>query len=103
MLLVQQTQRLLRHNSLENECCLCDCSKVLEYSSLSNLNGVGEKRLSLEEFKNRWRQCLRSEVKEAAPPHGLCLIRVGYDEKIFSKAMSFNTFPSFSLPVCESP
>ncbi len=70
---------------------------------MGQLVAVGEKRLTLEEFKNRWRQCLRSEVKEAAPPHGLCLIRVGYDEEIFSKAMSFNTFPSFSLPVFESP
>jgi tRNA pseudouridine38-40 synthase len=40
-------------------------------------------------------------VKEAAPPHGLCLIRVGYEENIFSKAKSFDTFPSFSLPIFE--
>ena len=45
---------------------------------------------------------MRSEVKEAAPPHGLCLIRVGYEKKIFSKETSFDTFPSFSLPIFES-
>ena len=68
---------------------------------MGQLVAVGEKRLSLEKFRNRWRKGLRSEVKEAAPPHGLCLIRVGYEGKIFSKAKSFDTFPSFSLPKFE--
>ena len=69
---------------------------------MGQLVAVGEKRLTLEEFKYRWRKGLRSEVKEAAPPHGLCLIRVGYEEKIFSKEKSFDTFPRFSLPILES-
>ena len=46
---------------------------------MGQLVAVGEKRLSLEKFRYRWRKGLRSEVKEAAPAHGLCLIRVGYD------------------------
>ena len=65
---------------------------------MGQLVAVGEKRLALEDFKFIWRKGLRSEVKEAAPPHGLCLIRVGYEEKIFSKEKSFDTFPNFSLP-----
>ena len=69
---------------------------------MGQLVAVGEKRLSLENFRYTWRNGLRSEVKEAAPPHGLCLIRVGYDEKIFSKEISFDTFPSFSLPIFKS-
>jgi len=69
---------------------------------MGQLVAVGEKRLTLQEFKYRWRKGLRSEVKEAAPPHGLCLIRVGYEEKIFSKEKSFDTFPSFSLPIFDS-
>jgi len=69
---------------------------------IGQLVAVGEKRLSLEKFRYTWRKGLRSEVKEAAPPHGLCLIRVGYEEKIFSKDKSFDTFPSFSLPLFES-
>ena len=69
---------------------------------MGQLVAVGEKRLSLEEFKFIWRNALRSEVKEAAPPHGLCLIRVGYEKKIFSKEKSFDTFPSFSLPMFDS-
>ena len=68
---------------------------------MGQLVSVGEKRLTLDEFKYRWRNGLRSEVKESAPPHGLCLIRVGYEEKIFSKEKSFDTFPSFSLPISE--
>ena len=68
---------------------------------MGQLVAVGEKRLSVEKFIYRWRKGLRSEVKEAAPPHGLCLIRVGYEENIFSKAKSFDTFPSFSLPIFE--
>ena len=69
---------------------------------MGQLVAVGEKRLSLENFKHRWREGLRSEVREAAPPHGLCLIRVGYEEKIFSKEKSFDTFPNFSLPIFDS-
>jgi len=64
---------------------------------MGQLVAVGEKRLTLKEFKLRWRKGLRSEVKEAAPPHGLCLLRVGYEEEIFSKEKSFDTFPHFSL------
>ena len=69
---------------------------------MGQLVAIGEKRLSLDEFTNRWRNCLRSEVKEAAPPHGLCLLRVGYERQIFSKSRSFDTFPSFTLPVFDS-
>jgi len=64
---------------------------------MGQLVAVGEKRRTVEYFKYIWRNSLRSEVKEAAPPHGLCLIRVGYEENIFSKETSFDTFPRFSL------
>jgi tRNA pseudouridine38-40 synthase len=69
---------------------------------MGQLVAVGENRLSLEKFRQRWKNGLRSEVKEAAPPRGLCLIRVGYEGKIFSKEKSFDTFPRFSLPIFES-
>ena len=69
---------------------------------MGQLVAVGEKRLTLDEFKFRWRNGLRSEVKEAAPPQGLCLIRVGYEESVFSKQKSFDTFPSFYLPIFDS-
>ncbi len=70
---------------------------------MGQLVAVGEKRLSIKEFEKRWKGCLRSEVKESAPSHGLSLIRVGYEEKIFSKEKSFDTFPQFSLPILDSP
>ena len=69
---------------------------------MGQLVAVGEKRLSLEKFRHRWREGLRSEVRESAPAHGLCLIRVGYEENIFSKEKSFDTFPNFSLPIFDS-
>ncbi len=69
---------------------------------MGQLVAVGEKRLSLEKFRFRWRKGLRHEVKESAPAHGLCLIRVGYEENIFSQEKSFDTFPRFSLPIFES-
>ena len=69
---------------------------------MGQIVAVGEKRLTLDEFKFRWRNGLRSEVKEAAPPHGLCLIRVGYEKSVFSKLKSFDTFPSFYLPLFDS-
>ncbi len=70
---------------------------------VGQLVAVGEKRLTIEEFKTRWRRGLRSEVKEAAPSCGLCLIRVGYEKRIFSRSKSFDTFPSFSLSIFDSP
>ncbi len=70
---------------------------------IGQLVAVGEKRLSIKEFEKRWKECLRSEVKEAAPAHGLSLIRVGYEEPIFTKEKSFDTFPRFSLPILDSP
>ena len=62
---------------------------------MGQLVAVGEKRLSLEKFRYRWRKGLRSEVKEAAPPHGLCLIRVGYEEKSFQKRKVLTLFQVF--------
>ena len=69
---------------------------------MGQLVAVGEKRLSLEKFRFIWKKGLRQEVKESAPAHGLCLIRVGYEENIFSQEKSFDTFPRFSLPIFES-
>ena len=70
---------------------------------VGQLVAVGENRITVKKFRDRWRKGLRSEVKEAAPSHGLCLIRVGYEEQIFSKEAGFDTFPSFFLPIFDSP
>jgi len=70
---------------------------------VSQLVSVGENRLSLNDFEHRWKNKLRSQIQEAAPPNGLCLLRVGYKERIFSKEASFDTFPKHHLPISDSP
>jgi len=70
---------------------------------VGQLVAVGENRLSLADFERRWRKRLRSEVRESAPAKALCLLRVGYEDQIFSHSASFDTFPSFSLPVLDPP
>jgi tRNA pseudouridine38-40 synthase len=43
---------------------------------------VGQKRLSLDEFASIVRQAERTHPGSAAPPHGLCLVRVEYSEDL---------------------
>ncbi len=64
---------------------------------------VGEHRLSIRDFERRWKERLRSEVKEAAPARGLCFIRAGYPEFIFRKNIVFDSFPGFSLLTNDPP
>ncbi len=64
---------------------------------VGQLVALGEHRISLEVFENRWMKGLRSEVKEAAPAKGLCFLRAGYEELLFSKAAWFDCFPKHYL------
>ncbi|QVL52543.1 MAG: tRNA pseudouridine(38-40) synthase TruA [Cyanobium sp. M30B3] len=70
---------------------------------MGQLVAVGEGRLQLESFEQRWRQRLRAEVKEAAPPHGLCLLRVGYPQPVFPEAAWYDCQPRFQLETTEPP
>tara|TARA_Y100001968_G_C18818392_1_gene463466 strand:- start:61 stop:462 length:402 start_codon:yes stop_codon:yes gene_type:complete len=70
---------------------------------VGQLVAIGEHRLDLDEFENRWRNCLRSQVRESAPAHGLCLIRAGYSDFVFSESSWFDTFPKFKLSGIDSP
>lgn len=70
---------------------------------LGQLVAVGESRLSVAAFEQRWRQCRRAEVREAAPAHGLCLLRVGYPTPLFEEAGCFDCQPRFLLPSTDSP
>ena len=70
---------------------------------VGQLVAVGEHRLSVKCFEKRWKERLRSEVKEAAPPNGLCLVRAGYKDFIFSESAWFDTFPEFSLVTVDPP
>jgi tRNA pseudouridine38-40 synthase len=70
---------------------------------LSQLVAVGEGRLSSDAFERRWRECQRVEVKDAAPPQGLCLLRVGYPEPVFPRATWYDCQPRYQLEISDSP
>ena len=70
---------------------------------VGQLVAIGEHRLSIASFEKRWKERLRSEVKEAAPAKGLCLIRAGYRNSIFSENIVFDSFPVFSLLTSDPP
>ena len=70
---------------------------------MAQLVAVGEHRLSIDAFEQRWRERRRDEVREAAPPRGLCLLRAGYDEPIFTKAGWYDSQPLFLLAEGDPP
>ncbi|MGB3516091.1 MAG: tRNA pseudouridine(38-40) synthase TruA [Elainellaceae cyanobacterium] len=64
--------------------------------------GTGER--SPDSFTTIWREEQRDQVRYAAPPQGLCLLRVGYPDFPLHPALWFDTQPKFSLfpaPVLE--
>ncbi|WP_320666883.1 tRNA pseudouridine(38-40) synthase TruA [Prochlorococcus sp. MIT 1307] len=70
---------------------------------VGQLVALGEHRISLKTFEKRWKECLRSEVKESAPAKGLCLVRAGYAEPVFSESAWHDSFPRYSLATIDSP
>ena len=70
---------------------------------VGQLVAIGEHRLNIEIFEKLWREARRDEIKEAAPAKGLCLLRVGYKELIFSKSEYLSSFPKFSLTGFDPP
>ena len=70
---------------------------------LAQLVAVGEHRLSPESFEDRWKQRRRDLVRDAAPPHGLCLLRAGYPTELFSKAGWYDCQPWFFLADSDPP
>ena len=52
---------------------------------------------TVENFTQIWQQERREEVKYAAPPQGLCLLRVGYDQFPFPPEIWYDTQPLFSF------
>ena len=70
---------------------------------IGQLVAIGEHRMTLKEFEKNWKDRDRTTIREAAPPQGLCLIRVGYKSNIFSKAASFDTFPKSFINVLDPP
>jgi tRNA pseudouridine38-40 synthase len=70
---------------------------------MGQLVAVGEGRLRLEAFVDRWRRRAREEVREAAPPQGLCLLRVGYPQPVFPEALWYDGQPRFLLESSDPP
>jgi tRNA pseudouridine38-40 synthase len=70
---------------------------------MGQLVAVGEGRLGEDGFERRWRSRARQEVKEAAPPHGLCLLRVGYPEPIFPMGRWYDCQPRYWLESQDPP
>ncbi|MGF1513102.1 MAG: tRNA pseudouridine(38-40) synthase TruA [Elainellaceae cyanobacterium] len=63
---------------------------------------VGCGRRSLSAFRDIWQFERRDQVKYAAPPQGLCLLRVGYPDIPFPPEIWYDTQPLFVLPTALS-
>jgi tRNA pseudouridine38-40 synthase len=59
---------------------------------------VGSGMRSPQEFTEIWQQQRRDLVKYAAPPQGLCLLRVGYPDFPVATDLWFDTQPRLLLP-----
>ncbi len=70
---------------------------------VGQLIAIGEHKLTIEKFEERWQEKLRHEIKDSAPAKGLCLIEAGYQEQIFSDHNLLDGFPSFILKDSNSP
>jgi tRNA pseudouridine38-40 synthase len=58
---------------------------------------VGRGERSPDSFTQLWQEQRREEVKYAAPPQGLCLLRVGYDQFPFADHIWYDNQPQFLL------
>ncbi|MEB3214139.1 MAG: tRNA pseudouridine(38-40) synthase TruA [Leptolyngbyaceae bacterium] len=58
---------------------------------------VGRGVLSVQEFTDIWREERRDLVRYAAPPEGLCLLRVGYEVFPFPPEIWYNCQPLLKL------
>ena len=70
---------------------------------IGQLVAVGEGRLNLGTFAQRWRERQRADVKEAAPAQGLCLLRVGYPQPVFPEPAWYDCQPRFQLELADPP
>lgn len=70
---------------------------------VGQLVALGEGQLGLEAFEQRWQQQRRHEIKEAAPPQGLCLLRVGYPSPVFPEHVWYDCQPRYQLVLPDPP
>lgn len=70
---------------------------------VGQLVSLGERSLALETFERRWREGRREDVREAAPPQGLCLLRVGYPTQVFSRTSWYAGQPRYQMEARDPP
>ncbi|AFY33890.1 tRNA pseudouridine(38-40) synthase TruA [Calothrix sp. PCC 7507] len=58
---------------------------------------VGSGQRPLTNFIQLWQEKRREEVKYAAPPQGLCLLRVGYPDFPFPQEIWYDTLPKLII------
>ena len=58
---------------------------------------VGEKKISPEIFKDRWKSKNKQDVRESAPANGLCFVNSVYEETIFKRIDKNVLFPKFII------
>lgn len=64
---------------------------------------VGSGARSPQSFTEIWQQERRQEVRYAAPPQGLCLLRVLYPDFPLPPVTWFDVQPTFTLPTVDVP
>ncbi len=70
---------------------------------VGQLVALGEDRISVDCFESRWKEKRRIDVNEAAPAKGLCFLRAGYQEQVFSEEGQFACFPRYFLESNDPP
>ncbi len=70
---------------------------------VGQLVALGEHKLTIQCFERLWKDRLRDQVKESAPSKGLCLLRVGYKNQIFSNSSFYDFLPKYSLANIDPP
>lgn len=100
---LQEVQVLRRGDLIEVELQASGFLYGMVRLVMGQLVAVGEGRLSLDDFRRRWRSQARHEVKEAAPPQGLCLLRVGYSSEVFPQAAWYDCQPRYLLECSDAP
>ncbi len=58
---------------------------------------VGEKKISPQIFRDRWKSKNKNDVRESAPANGLCFVNSVYKENIFKKIDNNDLFPKFVI------
>ena len=70
---------------------------------MGQLVAVAEGELPASTLLERWREGQRHQIRHAAPPQGLCLLRVGYPRDVFAQAQWYDCQPRYDLRSLDPP